>query len=579
MSEITRVPLRAALVAERRAVRRALGAGALVSLATVGLAATSAWLIVRAAERPSVLSLTVAMGLVQLFALGKAAGRYLERTETHRAALGAMARLRASTAAALEPLLPAGLGPTTAGTVDTVIGDVERVQDLLTAVAAPLVAAAVAGLVSAVGLGILSWLCAVTLGTALVLVGVVAPTMAARLGWRDEEEARRIHAEVTTIVDDATRHGDEIVGMGDEAWLLARLRAADLELDRAHQRRAWSQGVVGAVTTFVSGVAVIILSVESISAVRAGTMDRAAIAVPVLLAIAALELASAVAPAVVSLRGDLLAAARLGELASIAPPVSEPASPCDLLASPTILVASDVTRVFAEHPVLDRASVALRPGDFVRLQGPSGSGKTTLALILAHFLDPSSGQLSLDDNSFRRLSSRQVREHVGFVDDEPHVFATTLAANLRVARENATDDELEGVCRAAGLGPLLQTLPDGLNSYLGGRGERLSGGERRRLGLARELLAQRSVVILDEPTEGLDHDSAAQVMATIRSTYRDRAVLVITHRAADVPDVTLSLEMRDGTIIATRDDVSLRDGEDLGAIVGDRNGVLEMRGE
>ncbi len=579
MSEITRVPLRAALVAERRAVRRALGAGALVSLATVALAATSAWLIVRAAERPSVLSLTVAMGLVQLFALGKAAGRYLERTETHRAALGAMARLRATTAAALEPLLPAGLGPSTPGVVDAVIGDVERVQDLLTAVAAPLVAAAVAGLVSAVALGVLSWLCAATLGVALVFVGLVAPTLAARLGWRDEEEARRVHAELTRVIDDATRHGDEIVGVGDETWLLARLRAADRELDQAHRRRAWSQGVVGALTTFASGVTVIILSAESISAVRHGTMDRAAIAVPVLLAIAALDLASSVAPAVVSLRGDLLAATRLGDLANIAPPVSEPPAPHDLSTRPDAVIARDLSRAFADHLVLDHASVVVRPGDFVRLRGPSGSGKTTLALLLAHFLDPSGGEVLLGDDPYSRLSSPQVREYVGFVDDEPHVFATSLAANLRVARENATDDELLQACRAAGLGPLLLTLPEGLDSRIGGRSEQLSGGERRRLGLARELLAQRSVVILDEPTEGLDSESAAQVMATIRSTYRDRAVLVITHRTTDVPDATLSLELRHGEIIAVRDEESLGDGEDLGAVVGDGNGVLEVRGE
>jgi len=579
VSEITSSPLRAALVTERRAIRRALGAGALVSLATVGLAATSAWLIVRAAERPSVLSLTVAMGLVQLFALGKAAGRYLERTATHRAALGAMARLRASTAAALEPLLPAGLGPSTAGAVDAVIGDVERVQDLLTAVAAPLVAAAAAGVVSAVGLGLLSWLCAATLGVALVFVGLVAPTLAARLGWRDEEEARRVHAELTRVIDDATRHGDEIVGVGDETWLLARLRAADRELDQAHRRRAWSQGVVGAFTTFASGVTVIILSAESISAVRHGTMDRAAIAVPVLLAIAALELASSVAPAVVSLRGDLLAANRLGDLANIVPPVSEPSAPHVLRTRPDSVIARDLSRSFADHRVLDQASVALRPGDLVRLRGPSGSGKTTLALLLAHFLDPSSGEVSLGDDPFCHLSSSQVREYVGFVDDEPHVFATSLAANLRVARDNATDDELREACRAAGLSPLLLTLPDGLDSRIGGRREQLSGGERRRLGLARELLTHRAVAILDEPTEGLDSESAAQVMATIRSTYRDRAVLVITHRATDVPDATLSLELRNGDIIAVRDDGPLGDGEDLGAVVGDGNGVLEVRGE
>ena len=262
MSERTGL-VRDALGRERRAVRAALASGVLVTLCTVGLAATSAWLIVRAAQRPSVLSLTVPMGLVQLFALAKAAGRYLERTQTHRAALAAMGHVRAGVAKDLEPLLPAGLGPRSADVVDSVLGDVERVQDLLTAVAGPLLTSVAAALVSAVVCGAVTASAGALLLGALVIDAVVLPGAALRLGAPSAVATDDVHAEMTELFDHAAQSGDEFVMTGAGATLHRRLADLETRADAATSRRRDVAGLVAGVAVLVNGLACLAVAMVS----------------------------------------------------------------------------------------------------------------------------------------------------------------------------------------------------------------------------------------------------------------------------------------------------------------------------
>ena len=238
--------LASSLRLERRAVRRALYAGLLVGLSTIGLAATSAWLIVRAAQEPVVLSLTLPMGLVQLFALAKASGRYLERTQTHQSALSVMGHVRARVARVLEPLVPAGLGPRSADAVDLVVRDVDRVQDLLTAVAAPLFTSAVAGVATVVVSGLIVPWSALTLAGALAMSAVVAPVAAARLGEGPAGPGRglcRLRQGVGCRAFQRTGEGSLGHHRGDrtgqhQGALPSRLRSGRVPRERAHQEGA-----------------------------------------------------------------------------------------------------------------------------------------------------------------------------------------------------------------------------------------------------------------------------------------------------------------------------------------------------
>ncbi|MGA7833996.1 MAG: thiol reductant ABC exporter subunit CydC, partial [Acidimicrobiales bacterium] len=540
------------------ALRRAFAAGVLVTGSSVGLAGTSAWLIVRAAERPAVLSLAVPMGLVQLFALAKAAGRYLERTQTHRAALSVMGHVRASVARLLEPLVPAGLGPHSADVVDTVLGDVERVQDLLTAVAGPLLTSAVAGLVTLAVTGLIVPLSAIALATGLVVTGALLPFVAARCGANGEEELDEVHRALVTLAARAAQSGDEYVMAGATDDLLEQCRALEERFDRADTRRSLVRGAMGMAATLVAGGSVLAATLFSARALAEHRITPSLLAVPALMSVAALELLGGIAPTLVGLGRDRRSLQRVEGLAAVVAPVREPTLDGPATVGETVTLDA-VTLSYGDTRVLDGLSLHLAPGEVLLVRGPSGGGKTTLARLIAKFLDPTTGRLALDQVDYASLRSAQVRASVGFVDDAPYVFATTLAGNLRVAVPTASDDELRAALEVAGLGPLLANAPEGLSTSLGGGGG-LSGGERRRLGVAREVLADRRVVVLDEPTEGLDEESADKLRESLAKCYADAALIVISHLDRDEAYATATLELSEGVVRAAGSSVGSASG-------------------
>lgn len=513
----------------------AVAAGVGTAACALGLTATSAWLIVRAAERPAILSLTVPMGLVQLFALARAGGRYAERTLTHRAGLRTMGAVRARLAALLEPLIPAGLGPRSADVVDAALADVDRVQELLTAVAGPLLASLAAGLGAVAVSGLLVAPAALSLAAGLALVGAVVPATAARAASRSEARLDRARRGLVALFDDAASAGAEYALNGSGTQLRERLDALEGEVEAAGRRlaavRALATGAAASVTTLATAASLVL----TVAAWRAGHLDRALLAVPPLLATATLELVAGVAPAVAGLRGDAAALARLDTLGARPAPVVEPAHPGPDPGPGATPGVSGLALAYGERVLLAGASARVRRGRPIVVSGPSGSGKTALARVLARLLDPAAGAVDLDGVDYRSLLSSQVREHVGLSDDEPYVFATSLAANLRVARPDATDDDLADALGAAGLSGVVASLVDGLATELGGVGPRLSGGERRRLGVAREVLADRPVALFDEPTEGLDDETGDALTVSLADRYRDRALVIVTHRGDGPP--------------------------------------------
>ena len=537
-----------ALGEEQAPIRHAVLAGLLVSLSTIGLSGTSAWLIVRAAQEPAILSLTVPMGLVQLFALAKAAGRYLERTQTHRAALGVMGHVRASVARLLEPLVPAGLGPRSSDVVDVVVRDVDRVQDLLTAVAGPLLTSAVAGVVTVAITAAIVPLSALSLLVALVLTAAVLPWAAARLGYRSEVEIDAVRAGMVGLFDRVSQGGDEYVMAGAAESLGEELAELERRYDRANFRRTLLMGVISGLTTLVSGLCVVTTVLVSALGLRSGHLAPALLAVPALLSVTVLELVGGVAPMLVGLRGDRAALARLEALADVGAPVTEPDVGGVFDTASASLRASNVGATFADTVALRDVSFELRRGDVVALSGPSGGGKTTFARLLAKFLDPREGVLQVGGADYATLRSEQVRQVVGFADDAPHVFATTLAGNLRIANPHASDDELVVALDGAGLRALLASMPEGLDTKLGGATTGLSGGEQRRLGVAREMLVRRPIIIFDEPTEGLDEETASLVMDRIVAAFGEGAVLVISHRDADYVHATRRAVIANGQL-------------------------------
>ncbi len=203
-------------------------------------------------------------------------------------------------------------------------------------------------------------------------------------------------------------------------------------------------------------------------------------------------------------------------------------------------------------PVLDGVSFSVAPGETLAIVGPSGSGKSTLADLMVRLLDPDSGAVRLDGRDLRTLSLAGLRRRVAIVDQTPFLFHASIADNLRYTRPEATNEDLRRVARAAGIDGFIASLPDGYDTVVGERGAALSAGERQRLAIARALLTDPSVLILDEPTAALDPVSERRVVAGLDERRRCRTTIVITHRMELAARADRVVVLEDARIVESR---------------------------
>ena len=516
--------------------------GALASASGVALTATAGWLIVQASTRPAVLTLLVAIVGVRTFGLARPVLRYVERLRAHDSALALLARRRVEVYDALVPLVPARLGRRRGDLLTAIVDDVDSVVDRELRVRMPVrqfaVVSAVAVLVAAIQLPLAGALvlafCGVAGGGAFVL---------ARAGSARAERALvALRADLSTGVV-------EIVQLADELRMWQATDAAAERVARTSRRfgRAGTvaAGWLGAARGLVlasAGAAMALTAVVAGDAVASGSLSGPMMALLVLLPLALADIALPLADAgALSVRTSA-ALARLRRLERTPPAVR------DTVASGVRHGNDiDVHRVRARWerggPLTAEASVRLAAGDRVAVVGASGSGKSTLAALLLRFLDPAEGEVRMGGCPTRDLSLDHVRRLTGLVDDHPHVFATTLVENVRLARPESTDQEVEAALRRARLGDWLDALPRGLHTWLGDGHAGVSGGERARIGIARSLLADQPVLVLDEPAAHLDHATAQELATEVLGAPRERSVLWITHDTVgiDLADTVVDL--------------------------------------
>ena len=291
-------------------------------------------------------------------------------------------------------------------------------------------------------------------------------------------------------------------------------------------------------------------------ATHGGHLDGALLAVLALVPLAAFELVAPLPAATQALQRSRTAAGRVFAVTDAPAPVEEPDRPLPL---PPPLGGNNahtltLRSVWAGYPGTDRAvlrgvDLDLVPGRRVALVGPSGAGKSTVADVLVRFLPIEAGEATLDGVPLDRLSSDDVRRMVGLVEQSPHLFTTSLAENLRVGRRSASDDDLAAVLQRVGLGDWLAGLPTGLATHVGRAGTRLSGGQRQRVAVARALLADFSILVLDEPAEHLDAAAADALTADLLALTEGHSTLFITHRLAGLDRVDEILVLDEGRVV------------------------------
>lgn len=516
------------------------GLGLIVSglqgLSAVALLAASAWLISRAAEQPPVMYLMIAVVGVRGFALGRAGFRYGERLMLHDAAFRKLSEIRPKIFEKLIPFLPAGLGAERRGDTITRVGaDVDELQNLPLRVISPIFQSALVSVFAVIGLGLLLPSAAVALLLFLLAAFFFAMPLSGFISKVSDLERATVNAKLATQSIEVLEHLDVLKAYG---WLSSKLHdlaETDEVLNRIGKRKSLGNGVGQAIFSLLAAAATLVSAIIGARSVANLELPGVLLALIALIPMAVFDVASNTQPAISAFRAYRSSAKRILQIQS----KQLPAELLPIFGNQEVsgfknLNLKHVAIAYPESkPVFQDLNFELNAGETIAIQGQSGSGKTTIALALLRFLDLRSGGYQINGSDIAKYSESSIRKTIGLVEQDPTIFLGTVRANLQVAYPKASDVEIWNILDRVGLRSLFANR-QGLDTELGERGVLISGGEAQRLALARALLANFQVLVLDEPTANVDKDSARNLVSDLLAAAKlnsNRAIVLITHDA------------------------------------------------
>jgi ATP-binding cassette subfamily C protein CydC len=518
-------PLRGRLIVAVLAGAAATGCG-------IALLATSGFLLARASQHPNILAIAIAVVAVRGLSVGRGVFRYAERLASHDAAFRILVDIRVRAFQRLERIAPAGLRTLRPGDLlARLVSDVDATQDLFLRGVAPPAAAVLAGTGAVIACLLILPASGLALVAGLLAAGALVPWLAAARARRTGQRLAPARGEFTAHFTDVLSGAADLHAFGAQEPAAARAADASAELARMERRAASGMGLGTGLSSGAAGMTVWAVLGLAVAATGTGALTRVPLAVVTLTALAAFEAVTALPAAAIQLGQARASAARVTSVLDTPDPVRDPAAPLPLPAGPVpVRLSGAQVRYESGGPLaLDGLDLDLVPGRRVALIGPSGAGKSTVAAVLLRFCELSGGSATLDGAPLSAYAADDVRTVIGGCAQDPHIFDTTIAGNLRLARPAATREQLASAAGRAGLLPWVESLPLAWDTPVGAHGTAISGGQRQRLALARALLADPPLMVLDEPTAHLDPDSRRALTADILTVTEGRATLLITH--------------------------------------------------
>jgi ATP-binding cassette, subfamily C, bacterial CydC len=535
--------------------------GCIMIASNMLLLGMAAYLIAAAALGPLLVMLMMPIYFVQLMSVVRSVSRYAERLVSHNVTFRLLARLRVWLYTRLKPLAPALLLSYRSGDVLTrLVSDVEELQNIYLRVVSPIIVAIAIGLLSFYIFSIFSPLLAWTALAFLIATGVGIPWLASMLSRGIGRQQLAVRAELNAQVVDGIQGIQDLLAFGRAGDQRQKMVSLDKKLGQLQRRMALITGLEQALNDLMSNLALLSLLILAIPLVATKAINGVYLGFLALIILASFEAILPLGQAFQFLGTSLAAGERLFTVADTAPAVTEPATPLVIAASSQNGHTLEFEHVSFAYPsgegdAVSDISFHLAPGKRIALVGPSGGGKSTLVRLALRFWDPTSGEIRLDGQDIRRYTLDDLRSLISVVDQDTYLFNDTIRGNLLLARPDASESDLERVLEQVQLTELVRQLPKGLTTWVGEQGLRLSGGERQRIAIARALLKDAPLLILDEPTANLDPLTERALLDNLDALMQGRTVLMITHRL-------VAMERMDEILVLARGQVCERGTHD-----------------
>lgn len=519
--------------------------------AGVGLLGTSAYLIASAAFHPSIAELSVAVVGVRFLGISRGVFRYLDRLVSHHVNFRLLSILRIWFYDCLKLLAPARLIHYQRGDLlSRAIGDIDTLDQFYVRAVSPVISA----IFATVGFSMLVGSWNVRLGwilaAGLSVTSFVLPALVYIFSRGPAKQLVDQRAILSQTMLDTLRGAAEIIVFQQQEEELTQINRVSLQTNRAQVGLAHSQGLSNGMNAVLTQGTVAIMLLVGIPLVRTGELDGIMLAVIVLITMASFEISIPIAQAAQFWESSLQAARRLFEMADQQPAIIEPVIPVSVPEKPNILIRNLSFQYHGNLPLAaDHLNIDLPYGRKIALVGENGSGKTTILNLLMRFWDCQPGEILIDGIPVQEFSPKELRQRIGYVSPGGAIFQTTLRQNLLLANPGALDADLLRVLDSVQLGEWVQTLPDGLDTWLGASGLTISGGQLQRIQLARGLLMDAPIYLLDEPTTHLDVETETRLISLFRSIFQNRSLVWVTHRLVGLDWLDEILLLDNGRVV------------------------------
>jgi len=519
--------------------------------AGVGLLGTSAYLIASAAFHPSIAELSVAVVGVRFLGISRGVFRYLDRLVSHHVNFRLLSILRIWFYDCLKLLAPARLIHYQRGDLlSRAIGDIDALDQFYVRAVSPVISA----IFATVGFSMLVGSWNVRLGwilaAGLSVTSFVLPALVYIFSRGPAKQLVDQRAILSQTMLDTLRGAAEMMVFQQQEEELTQINRVSLQTNRAQVGLAHSQGLSNGMNAVLTQGTVALMLLVGIPLVRTGELDGIMLAVIVLITMASFEISIPIAQAAQFWESSLQAARRLFEMADQQPAIIEPVIPVSVPEKPNILIRNLSFQYHGNLPLAaDHLNIDIPYGRKIALVGENGSGKTTILNLLMRFWDCQPGEILIDGIPVQEFSPKELRQRIGYVSPGGAIFQTTLRQNLLLANPGALDADLLRVLDSVQLGEWVQTLPDGLDTWLGASGLTISGGQLQRIQLARGLLMDAPIYLLDEPTTHLDVETENRLISLFRSIFQNRSLVWVTHRLVGLDWLDEILVLENGRVV------------------------------